>query len=56
MRLSSKKLTYESPEMEITMFEHADIVTNSNVDEDGGLPVNGDYWNGRGNADYIHYK
>ena len=56
MRLSNKKLTYEIPEMEITLFENADIVTNSNIDEDGGLPINSDYWDGNRNADYIHYR
>lgn len=56
MRLSNKKLAYEIPVVKITMLEDVDIVTNSNVDEDSALPLNGDWWDGKRyqNNDYLN--
>ena len=55
MRISKEKLTYEIPEMVVTLFEDVDIVTNSNIDEGGALPINGDYWDGAQNNDYVKF-
>ena len=52
MKLSKEKLPYENPAVEVMMFDAVDIVTNSDIDYAGRLPVDfeetqgaPDWWN-----------